>query len=94
MSSARPLLVLIAAVLGISTVREPRDVGQFIVRDVRVFDGKQTLEHMTVTVQNGIIASVGPETSLAQIDGVVDGRGRTLLPGLIDAHAGRRRKGR
>jgi imidazolonepropionase-like amidohydrolase len=59
----------------------------FAVRDVRVFDGRRVLEHRTVVVRDGRIASV--RAVRAPIPGgveVIDGRGRTLLPGLIDAH--------
>lgn len=59
----------------------------FLVHDVRVFDGERTLEHRSVLVQSGRIAAVG-DTTLAPPPGaaVIDGRGRTLLPGLIDSH--------
>ncbi|WP_433802600.1 amidohydrolase family protein [Actinomycetospora sp. CA-084318] len=54
--------------------------------DIRLFDGEQVHPTTTVVVENGFVASVGdPEP--AGIDHAVDGTGRTLLPGLIDAHA-------
>lgn len=55
--------------------------------DVRVFDGVATVPQATVLVVGDRIAAVGP--GLAVPDGVpvVDGAGKTLLPGLIDAHA-------
>src|SRR5205807_1444816 len=59
----------------------------FMVRDVRVFDGERVAERRSVLVQDGVIARVGG-SDLAVPPGtdVIDGRGRTLLPGLIDAH--------
>jgi adenine deaminase len=58
----------------------------FIVRDVRVFDGVRTEEHRSVLVDSGRIMRVsGPDLRVAGAS-VVDGRGRTLLPGLIDSH--------
>jgi imidazolonepropionase-like amidohydrolase len=59
----------------------------FLVRDVRLFDGERVAEHRSVLVRNGVIAAVGA-SELAAPSGtpVVDGRGRTLLPGMIDAH--------
>jgi imidazolonepropionase-like amidohydrolase len=57
---------------------------------VRVFDGNGITEPSTVVVTDGVITAVtadGPPACGAAEDGaVVDGRGRTLLPGLIDAH--------
>lgn len=53
---------------------------------VRVFDGRAVHEDTSVLVRDGVIAEVGGV--LGTEDGAerVDGRGMTLLPGLIDAH--------
>lgn len=58
----------------------------FVVRDVRLFDGDHVLEHMSVLVTNGRIASVAKHIELPGAATAVDGRGKTLLPGLIDSH--------
>jgi imidazolonepropionase-like amidohydrolase len=59
----------------------------FVVRDVRLFDGERVTEHRSVVVRDGVIAQVGDATLSAPAQAqVVDGRGRTLLPGFIDAH--------
>jgi imidazolonepropionase-like amidohydrolase len=55
--------------------------------NVDVFDGYHILRGRTVTVEDGMIrsvtaAAVRPPDSAV----VIDGAGRTLLPGLIDAH--------
>src|SRR5437870_8030417 len=55
--------------------------------NVDVFDGYHILRGRTVTVEDGMIRSVTaagvrpPDSAV-----VIDGAGRTLLPGLIDAH--------
>ncbi|MGP2441799.1 amidohydrolase family protein [Streptomyces sp. JW3] len=54
------------------------------ITGAQVFDGEKSLGVRTVVVDGGRIARVGgaaPEGSE-----IVDGRGATLLPGLIDAH--------
>src|SRR4029077_19271895 len=57
-----------------------------LIRDVRVFDGEHVLEHRSVLIEGGKISRIGgSELEVANAE-VVDGRGRTLLPGLIDAH--------
>ncbi|PYP75936.1 MAG: hypothetical protein DMD35_20005 [Gemmatimonadetes bacterium] len=64
-----------------------RAQGTFVVRDVRLFDGERVAEHRSVVVKDGVIAQVGgPEVAAPPGAQVVDGRGRTLLPGFIDAH--------
>lgn len=64
---------------------------RIVIADVRVIDGKADLafDGMDVVVDRGRVAALGPAGS-APLDNdalVIDGRGRTLLPGLIDAHA-------
>ncbi len=51
--------------------------------DVTVFDGEAVHSSATIGVRNGLIASDVD----AQDAELIDGRGATLLPGLIDAHA-------
>lgn len=57
-----------------------------LVQDVRVFDGERVHERRSVLFDKGLIVDAdfrGP----APVDArVVNGAGRTLLPGLIDAH--------
>lgn len=58
----------------------------FGVRAVRLFDGRDVTSDVTVLVVDGRVAAVGPEIEVAPGVPVVDGRGRTLLPGMVDAH--------
>lgn len=65
----------------------PPGPATFVVQDVRLFDGTTVTEHRRVLVRDGVIAEIGDAT-LRIPRGVttVDGSGKTLLPGLIDAH--------
>jgi imidazolonepropionase-like amidohydrolase len=60
------------------------------ISNVRVFDGERTHLDQTVRIEGTAIASVRPaasdDASRDPGDEVIDGTGRTLLPGLIDAH--------
>jgi imidazolonepropionase-like amidohydrolase len=60
------------------------DATAFVIRNVRVFDGEKTIAHTQVVVRDGKIEAIGgaAPSGLQEIDGT----GRTLLPGLIDAH--------
>ena len=56
---------------------------------VRAFvDGTHFEDDQTVVVNNGLIAQVGPASSTAAPTGalVIDGNGKTLIPGLWDSH--------
>jgi imidazolonepropionase-like amidohydrolase len=57
-----------------------------LIRDVRVFDGEHVLEHQDVLIANGKISEVAKTGVKAANAELIDGKGRTLLPGLIDAH--------
>ncbi|HSC25729.1 MAG TPA: CIA30 family protein [Vicinamibacterales bacterium] len=58
--------------------------GTFVIANVAVFDGQRLVGPASVTVRDGVIAAIGePPPSGATM---VEGEGRTLLPGLIDAH--------
>ena len=52
--------------------------------NARIFDGHHVLEERSVLLEGATVRAVG-ETSAAA-DQVVDARGGTLIPGLIDAH--------
>ncbi|MGJ9419712.1 CIA30 family protein [Massilia sp. CMS3.1] len=57
-----------------------------LVQDVRVFDGKATHERRSVLFDKGIIIDADFRGAAPNGARVVSGAGRTLLPGLIDAH--------
>jgi imidazolonepropionase-like amidohydrolase len=61
-----------------------------LVDNVRLFDADRGLflENQAVTTADGKVTAVGPAGSLAQPAGgrTIDGRGKTLVPGLWDAH--------
>jgi imidazolonepropionase-like amidohydrolase len=59
-----------------------------LFQNVRVFDGRsERLSGPTdVMVRGKTITSIGPSQQHAAGTAVIDGRGRTLMPGLIDVH--------
>ena len=60
-----------------------------VFRDVRVFDGAETIPVATVVLLGDRIEQValpGETVDVPDDADVVDGAGKTLLPGLIDAH--------
>ena len=61
---------------------------QTLITNVHVFDGKNEMraEGMSVLVEGNLIKTVSAEPIDAPNAFTVDGEGRTLMPGLIDAH--------
>ena len=60
-----------------------------VIRNVRVVDGRGlTLPRATVLIKGDRIAAVDDARQLAAPRGAIriDGRGLTLLPGLMDCH--------
>ena len=61
-----------------------------VIRGAAVFTGDEVIETATVTIRGRTIEAVAAGDALPPAAGddavVVDGRGMTLLPGLIDAH--------
>src|SRR6478609_6881092 len=58
----------------------------FVIRNTRVFDGREVLEQSDVWVSEGKIKAVGKALKVPSDVKVVDASGDTLLPGLIDSH--------
>lgn len=70
--------------------RDLQRSGTFLIRNVRVFTGDgRVIENGAVLVRDGKIADVyegsGPNPERIKAE-VVEGQGKTLLPGLIDTH--------
>ena len=63
------------------------DVSQnFILRNVDLYDGQQFHPNVDVKVMNFKVAEVGPNLVNSKMIDEVDATGKTLIPGLIDAH--------
>lgn len=62
------------------------ETNSFAIRDVRLFDGERVVARANVTIRQGIVAAVGPDIPIPPDLPVIDGRGKTLHPGLIDSH--------
>ncbi len=93
-STMTSILKHLAIVLAVALIPRPvitqavpsRSSGTFFVTDVRVFDGERTLEHRKVLVRDGVIREIAERVDAPANAEAIDGHGRTLLPGLIDAH--------
>ncbi len=58
----------------------------FLVTNVNAFDGTRMLHNVNVAVSEGKIVAVGASVTPPPGAQTIDGKGRTLLPGLIDSH--------
>lgn len=87
----RTSLVVVLAALVASAPHATADAqtpapASFVIRGARVFDGEKDRGTMDVLVTGNRIAAVGKAVKAPAGAMEVDGRGKSLMPGLIDAH--------
>ncbi len=59
---------------------------QTAITNVRLFDGTKVIPHATVLIDGTRIVAAGANVAVPKDAKVIDGNGKTLLPGLIDSH--------
>lgn len=88
--SRRAVLAAVLAVSvlspGASVPRSARPAARLVFKDVRVFDGRKIIPRCTVVVEGPKIIAVGAKVAVPAGAEIVEGKGLTLLPGLIDSH--------
>jgi len=75
--------LLLAAALAAAL---PATAATTLIRDVRVFDGQRSYEHRNVLIDGAKIADPDFRGKPRADTIIIEGKGRTLLPGLIDSH--------
>lgn len=70
----------------IQTAKNDKTEKVTAIRDVRIFDGIKVITRGSVLFSNGVITAVGTDIRIPQGAEIVEGFGRTLLPGLVDCH--------
>jgi imidazolonepropionase-like amidohydrolase len=78
--------IAIACMSGQSRATDNDPANDVLIRDVRVFDGIRVRQNQQVLVRDGRIVAIGTRVKAPAGIVTVDGRGKTLLPGLIDSH--------
>jgi imidazolonepropionase-like amidohydrolase len=78
----------LALVLAACAHPSPSPATAFIDVTLVPMDREHELAHQTVVVRDGRIAAVGPTAATAVPEGArtIDGRGKYLMPGLVDMH--------
>lgn len=61
-------------------------IKQTAITNVRLFDGERVVQHATVVIAGTRIVAAGEKVAIPPGAAVIDGKGKTLLPGLIDSH--------
>ncbi len=81
------MIALIASVLiGVPSGTAGQGERALVFRNVDVFDGHQMIRHTTVLVRDGMIRAVGSNVLIPPSAQIIEGKGKTLLPGFFDSH--------
>ncbi len=80
------LAIGVAAALAAAPVVRAQSLNRTFFTNVRVFDGTRMLESQRVLIGGGRILMMGPRLMPPSDATIIDARGKTLLPGLIDSH--------
>ena len=59
---------------------------QTAITNVRLFDGTRVVPHATVVIDGSRVVAAGVKVAVPAGATIIDGSGKTLLPGLIDSH--------
>ncbi|MFZ6743185.1 CIA30 family protein [Undibacterium sp. JH2W] len=79
-------ILALALALCVGSIQFPASAAGFLVEHVRVFDGQKIQPDRNVLIVDGKIKDDNFKGKPAADISIIDGAGRTLLPGLIDAH--------
>lgn len=87
----RVLQSIAAAAVIVSARVAAEPVPELVINDVTVIpmDKESLAEHQVVTIRGGVIVEVARQPASPPAPGarMIDGRGKFLIPGLVDAHA-------
>jgi imidazolonepropionase-like amidohydrolase len=79
-------ILIFVTMIAFRTHATPPESTDFVIQNVRVFDGERVVSEGRVWVHEGRIQAVGKDVHAPADVRSIDGTGETLLPGLIDAH--------
>ena len=78
------ILILILALFGLRAISA--QTVAFTNVNVIPMDKERVLENQTVLVENGVIAEIGKKVKIPKDAQIIDGKGKYLIPGLMDMH--------
>ncbi len=84
--------LLSVALMGLYSIagaaNDPQPSSQILIQNVRVWDGSsdKAVEGQSVLIEGHLIKSIGDDLAVTETMTVIDGQGKTLMPGIIDAH--------
>ncbi len=89
MTAKNSLLALATLIFAFSSHASDEAPAQTLFRDVAVFNGSddKLYPNLNVLVEGSLIVQISSESIDAPNANIIDGEGRTIMPGLIDLHS-------
>src|SRR5688572_16981627 len=82
------LIACVVSLLGVNVAAQTRETQTTLIKNATVLTvSRGTLQDTDVLIRNGKIATVGQNLSAPTGARVIDGTGKFVLPGIIDAHS-------
>jgi imidazolonepropionase-like amidohydrolase len=83
------LLVAVIASASLTQAAEKKELPQTLFKNVNIFNGTEDklYQNHHVLVEGNLIKTISAQPIPAESAEVIDGSGKTLMPGLIDGHA-------
>ena len=85
-SVAMCLLFLTAAING-ACAQNSKGAARVYFKDVNLFDGVKMVGTTNVQIEDGKVSAIGLDILPATDSEMIEGTGKTLVPGLIDCHS-------
>ncbi|HPG21612.1 MAG TPA: amidohydrolase family protein [Amaricoccus sp.] len=87
-SAALVASLIVGSALSVPGFAQDDPGGPILITNVNVFDGinEELIENATVVIDGNLISEISTEDLAVAGARVIDGGGRTMIPGLIDAH--------
>ena len=79
------VLLVLLFVTG-ALAQNDKSVTAFTNVNVIPMDKERVLQNQTVLVKNGVIAEIGSKVKIPKNAQIIDGKGKYLIPGLVDMH--------
>ena len=89
MRSLLAILAILMAIASLTHAQKNQGSPQTLLANINIFDGKSEKLAMgqDVLVEGNLIKEIGQRLKANEKATIIDGGGRTLMPGLIDSHA-------
>lgn len=77
---------VIFLIITLASITSCNDESDLLIQNVKLFDGDKIIEHANVYVKGAIIQEISTESPKKSAKREIEGTGKTLIPGLINAH--------